>query len=389
MINESREAYEKYQLWLSFLTWSSRGHTHGYLSNGRPYVPEGMSEQASSVAPLDLRVIASSRLEAFAAASTHLQIIAPLDDLAVSSLFLTALFFQPYDEFESLADELLEGRSVLTIPFDTEVGRVELEINLASRRLKTVGRGFPEFATYKTDNWVPHSVDFDLAFDEIKKLSQRVEFVDVATRHTRAEYGVQTSRQGVFLDLEPSGTVGTLVLFNDFSQVFGEVDARQLMHNFASYLLHLIDDERVAKRSRPVLIDKDRGRWLNLARIAVPAVGNHGFRRKLTDDFERGVQATQRRGQEEVVDWHERLTERAFDTIEKTYLAPMDELLKCAPPSVQLRMEKDVERLHGEMSTNGSGGTAGVGEAMSIPAAIRPAIAVARITSTSPPRPAF
>ncbi len=67
---------------------------------------------------------------------------------------------------------------------------------------------------------------------------------------------------------------------------------------------------------------------MNLGRIASRRRVEFEF--KLTDDFVRGVQATLSRGEEELVGWHERLAERAFDAIEKRHLAPIDELLKCA-----------------------------------------------------------
>jgi hypothetical protein len=64
-IAATRKQYERYENWITLLAWSSRGHGYGHIRDGILYVPKGMKEHASSLAPVDLQDIATTRLEAF------------------------------------------------------------------------------------------------------------------------------------------------------------------------------------------------------------------------------------------------------------------------------------------------------------------------------------
>ena len=329
VISDARNEYEKYGHWVEFLASSSRGAFHAYRRDGAVYVPPGMDERTSSVSPVDLRVIASTRLETFFEASAHLQDVSPLSDLAAGAQFLTTMYLTPYEEFEIYADELMSGLTVLELPFDTWSGTAILELSVTEKRLRGTSRSLGDFAPNVRDDWVEELEPFDLSVGDVTKISQSASFSNVSNQFTSV--GVQVSRRPVFLELDPKGRIGAPVMFNDFTVVFGVEAAKQVMNKFGSYVLHWIGDESVAKRSRSRLVWPRRGgKLINLAR---GLTGQTVVFSRPTSRFEKTIGDRQAEQEAERAGWPERRAAQAFEVLAEERVASVVELLPCLAPN--------------------------------------------------------
>jgi hypothetical protein len=289
-----------------------------------------MKEQASALAQVDLRDIAATRLEAFVEGNAQLQNTSPLSDLATSTQFLSALYFKPYDEFEAFADDLLEARGALKIPFDTKTGTAELEIDLTEKRLKARSLPLVRFTKYKDDDWVTTLIPFDLTFDQITKISQKSKFVNVSSPYSSVATPLLTTRNCYFLKLDPEGQIGTPILFNDFTQTMGQREAQLVMNNFGRYIVHLLEKEQVEVKAKLTsVLPGGGGSGTKFARaINDLASGNFQFTVGSEQPHKKEILSKHKQMELDTQGWNERLADQAFDAILNESFSELEVLLE-------------------------------------------------------------
>lgn len=196
----------------------------------------------------------------------------PLNHWVLDHAFFATLLSKPYEDVESFGDKILEAKGTLRIPFYSQDALFDVVIDARKRRVYTeldshVPRN--ESGSEEMEDLVP----FDLSFDQIRAVSQKVQS-DLATGGL--------AKKSYALKIDPAGLAPSYGFMDAMHCLYGEATQKTVTQNLGQFLVHVSGNPRIeARLTNP---DKKTVDWLRRTTnvmamgtlVASEAVNVHG-----------------------------------------------------------------------------------------------------------------
>ena len=247
---------------------------------------------------------------------THL---VPLSEDVRNLTFHAELLSGRYDQLELLGDRLLKARGSIRLPFYASDRYFRLVIDSEKRHIYTEADSHPFQEKWPT-KWWAELVPFDLAFDQIKSVSQKAGHSASAAVIGKNSYA---------LKLEPVGVAPNYALMNILYCTAGEKAELIVTRNLGQYVLHVIGGNNVkAELADPAKAKGPSRGWLTGLLVAGASMSsNPGLR----DAAVQGLQADQAQReanfQAQQVAWESFTTRDTFNLVEADAFTGLEQLL--------------------------------------------------------------
>jgi hypothetical protein len=161
---------------------------------------------------------------------SNLTQLVPLSDEVRNLTFHAQLLTGQYDQLELLGDQLLKTTGSIRVPFYASDRFFRLVIDSQKKHIYTEADWHPYEPKYSY-GWWTELVPFDLAYDQIKNISQKA-------GHSAS--AVVIEKKSYALKLEPAGVAPNYALMNILYCTVGEKAELTVTRNLGQYILHVI-----------------------------------------------------------------------------------------------------------------------------------------------------
>lgn len=164
----------------------------------------------------------------------------PLDDFALDAAFNLAAFTQKYEDLEALGDRILARKGSLRINVrdpgkNQSAGVGCLVIDARSRELyPAISGAVPSFPG-DLEQLMPGVKAWRLPFDKVKEIGQAPKYYLAGGR------GLLNHDDGTLFRLNGQQAFGAPYAHYLFSDAFGELASRQVIHNLGRFLAHAVN----------------------------------------------------------------------------------------------------------------------------------------------------
>ena len=163
--------------------------------------------------------------------------LVPLGDEERNLSFHAQLLTGQYDQLERLGDQLLKAKGNIRVPFYASDRFFRLVIDSQRKHIYTEADLHPYEPKFSY-GWWTELVPFDLAFDQVKNISQKA-------GHSAS--AVVIEKKSYALKFEPGGVAPNYALMNILYCTVGEKAELTVTRNLGQYILHVIGDNNGIK----------------------------------------------------------------------------------------------------------------------------------------------
>ena len=262
-------------------------------------------------------------------AVSHIVSAAPVSETSLEWLFQVALFTRPYFAVESLGDRILAGQGHLIVPMTANGSEFQMTVDKNGGRLTLINSAELSWIVNAwSASWVEAGTPFSIGFEQIDDIHQSAKF-------TRSLAGSQIHEPRMF-EIGSAKAIFTATPFlNSFGKAYGELASRQVVSNFGTYLIHVVNRPHL----KAELIKQEVGgngwnfstAFLAVAAVASSAQGNTLQSAVLMDSLKRLDQeneATKLEQHEKLQAWEQLAADTSFNSLQRDLFREFDGVLE-------------------------------------------------------------